>query len=76
MGALSSAGQHHLYTARDSRLNRLRAFYSTVTHASTNHARLLVTWEFKKKNAFFYLYIALLICDLISLSLCLFAFEN
>jgi hypothetical protein len=34
-----SLSQHHLYTARDSRLNRLQAFYSTVTHPSTNHAR-------------------------------------
>jgi hypothetical protein len=31
------------YAVRDSRLNRLRALYSTVTHPSTNHARRRLT---------------------------------
>jgi hypothetical protein len=41
-------GQRHLYTARDSRLNTLRAFYSTVIHPSTNHTRL--SQSRKKEN--------------------------
>jgi hypothetical protein len=40
IGATFSTGQRHLYTARDNRMNILRAFYSTVTHPSTNHAIL------------------------------------
>jgi hypothetical protein len=43
IGSLLATGQRHLYTARDSRLNRLRGFYITVTHPSTNHAQHCLT---------------------------------
>jgi hypothetical protein len=51
--ALSSAGQRHLYTAGDSSLNRLQAFYSTVTHPSTNHTRHCLTSVWSDGNRCF-----------------------